>query len=223
MIKPVNIAIAEDYHLFRQGIVSMLLNEPGINVIFEAANGEELITKMKLQQPQIVLMDIRMPIMDGKQALEIINNDFPGTRVIILSMHYSESYISEYIASGACSFLPKNCSIEKIIEAIYAVHKQGYYYDDRVSKSLASQLAKAKKADNPTDHGQLTEREIDIVRLLCEDKSLIEIGKDLHISVRTVEWHKKNVFEKTGAKSLAGLAVYAIKQGIVPNPEDLFN
>lgn len=223
MTKLINIAIAEDYSLFRQGISALLNEQPGIQVIMEAENGKDLLDKLRLQQPDIILMDIRMPIIDGHQALDIIRSKFRDIKVIILSMHYSETYISEFIAAGAAAFLPKNCEIEKIVETIQTVHKHGYAYDHRVSKSIAGELIKTKKTDSQATHFHLTDREIDIIRLLCDDKTLSEIATGLHISVRTVEWHKKNIFEKIGAKSLAGLTVYAIRQGIVPNPEDLFN
>lgn len=224
MNTPINIAIAEDHQLFRQGVIAMLRDESSINVLFEAENGKDLLDKLRFHTPDVVLMDIRMPVMGGRQALDIIRDQFPQIKVIILSMHNSEAYISDFIAAGASSFLPKNCEIKTIIDAIHAVHEQGYYYDDRVSKSVVSELVKTKKLDHQhTDYLQLTEREIDILRLLCDEKSVVEISSKLSISTRTVEWHKKNIFEKTGAKNLAGLALYAIRHGIIANPEELFN
>lgn len=218
----VDIAIAEDYLLFRQGIVSFLKEEGEINMLFEVDNGRQLIDKLQYTQPHIIIMDIRMPVMDGRQALEVIRYRYPEIRVIILSMHYSDAYISDFIAAGAAGFLPKNCSPEKLIDAIFSVYNRGYYYDSHVSK-LVSELMKTKKSELLPDHVRLTPREIDILRLICTEKTTLEISEDLNISTRTVEWHKQNIFEKTNSKSLAGLVIYAIKQGIIPNPEDLFN
>src|SRR6218665_3525989 len=161
MKAPVNIAIAEDFELFRQGLMSLLQEEQSIKVLFDAENGKDLLDKLQSQKPDVVLMDIRMPVMDGRQALDIIRDQFPHIKVIILSMHNSETYISDFIAAGASGFLAKNCAIEKIIDAIHAVHDQGYYYDERVSKSVVSELVKTKKIDPHTDHSKLTDREID--------------------------------------------------------------
>jgi DNA-binding NarL/FixJ family response regulator len=218
----INIAIAEDHELFRKGLVALLNQEKGIRVLFDAENGQELLNKMKEEQPHIVLLDIRMPVRDGRQTLTQITEKFPETKAIILSMHYSEPHISEFIAAGACGFLPKNCPIIEVIEAIFTVSKQGYYYDHRISKSALSQL-KTKVATRGFDFVRLTDREEQIVRLLCSDQSVMSISADLGISNRTVEWHKKNIFEKTNCRSLAGLTQYAIKCGIITNPEELYN
>jgi two-component system response regulator DegU len=218
----VDVAIAEDYLLFRHGIVSFLKEEQKINMLFEADNGKELIEKLQSSRPHIVIMDIRMPVMDGRQALEIIRYRFPEIRVIILSMHYSDPYISEFINAGAAGFLPKNCAPEMLIDAIYTVYDQGYYYDNYVSK-VVSDLVKTKKSELLPGHLRLTPREIDILRLLCAEKTTAEIGDELNISARTVEWHRKNILEKTNTKGVAGLVMYAIRMGIIPNPEDLFN
>jgi DNA-binding NarL/FixJ family response regulator len=137
-------------------------------------------------------------------------------------MHFSPTYISEFLTAGAAGFLPKNCTGEKLINAVLSVYNHGHYYDDTVSK-LVSELVKNKKAVPALDHARLTPREIDILRLICSEKSTLEIGELLRISVRTVEWHKQNIFEKTYSKTLAGLTIYAIRTGIIPNPEDLYN
>ncbi|MCD6065867.1 MAG: response regulator transcription factor [Bacteroidetes bacterium] len=218
----VDVAIAEDYLLFRQGIVSFLSDEPGINIIFEVDNGQELIEKLKFRRPHIILLDVRMPVLDGREALRIIQQNYPEVKVIILSMHYSDAYIAEFLSAGACSFLPKNCPPGKLIDAIFAVYQQGYYYDTHITK-IITKLVKTKNTDISAENSTLTARELEIIRLLCDEKSIGEISDKLFISIRTVEWHKKNVFEKTHSRSLAGLALYAVRAGIIPNPEDLFN
>jgi DNA-binding NarL/FixJ family response regulator len=217
----VQVALVEDYLLFRQGLVSFLRDEEEINILFQASNGKELIDQLLVQQPNVIIMDIRMPVMDGRTALGIIRRKYPAIRVIMLSMHYSDQYVSEFFTAGAAAFLPKNCSPEKLIQAIYTVYEQGHYYDDFTSK-IISDLVKTKLPGSG-DYTPLTTREIEILRLLCTEKTIPEIGDQLEISSRTVEWHQQNIFEKTASKTRVGLVMYAIRMGIIPNPEDLFN
>ncbi len=219
MIKPILVAIAEDHLLFRQGIVTMLSDEENIKVLFDVANGQELLDNLKDKRPDVILLDIRMPVMNGEEALEYISGNYPDIKVIVISMHYSDHYITHFIKNGARGFLPKNCPIESVIDAIIAVHNHGYYFDNKVSRSMITELLQTKKIPQV----ELTDRELLIIKLLCDEKSTAEIGEQLLISNRTVEWHKKNIFDKTSSKSLAGLAIYAIKHKIINNPEEGFD
>ncbi|MCZ8284655.1 MAG: response regulator transcription factor, partial [Bacteroidia bacterium] len=130
-MKPkISIAIAEDHVLFRQGMVSLLTEEEDISIAFEAGNGQELLDSLKHTIPHVILLDISMPVMEGKEALTKIRELYPEVKVIMLSMYYESSYIAEYLAKGARAFLPKNCDIEKVIDAIRTVHQKGFYFDD---------------------------------------------------------------------------------------------
>jgi DNA-binding NarL/FixJ family response regulator len=213
MIQPINIGIAEDHLLVRQGLVSMLKKEEDINVLFSVSNGKELLDELKVSKPHIILLDIRMPEMDGRAAYAKIKVKFPDIKVIILSSHFNDAYISEFIIEGVAGFLPKNCDIEKVVDAIYAVHEQGHYFDSKISVSLVAKLRKHNKF--PSAEKSLTERQIEIIRLLYDEKSPEEISKILFLSRRTVEWHKNKIFEKTQTKTIVGLIKYAISNSLI--------
>jgi len=213
MKTPIRIAIAEDHALFREGMASLLEEEQDLDLVFEASNGKELLEKIKKNKVDIVLLDLNMPVLNGKQTLKLLKKRYPSVRPIILSMFDSESYISETIKLGARGFLPKNCNIEKVVDAAYAVYEQGYYFDDEVSKSQIFKLVHEVGIDPVFKDEKLSKREQDILELICNEKTNNEIADLLCISVRTVEVHRQNLLRKTNAKNVAGLVIYAIKNG----------
>ena len=213
-MKPIKIAIAEDHQLVRQGIISLLTDEDDLEVVIEAENGAILLDQLKLEKTDIVLLDLEMPVLNGQDALKFITDRYPDIRVIIVSMFYADEFISECIMAGARGFLPKNCDIEKVIEAIHAVNQQGYYFDDKISHSLLSKLTIEKNIAPTFSKEELSQREIEIIQLVCDGLTNKIIAKQLCISVRTVEGHRSAISEKTNAKNIAGLVIYAIKNGI---------
>ena len=211
----IKIAIAEDHHLVRQGMVALLNEDPNIDIIFDVENGKLLLEKLPSNVPDIILLDIEMPVMNGKEALIEIRKTYPAINVIIISAHYEDAYITEFIIKGAKGFLPKNCDIEKVVEAIYAVNTQGYYFDSKVSKSLVAKLVKSEQIAPVFNSTPLSDREIEILKLTCEERTNKEISDLLNISKRTVEGHRKKILEKTNSKNIAGLVMYAIKHNII--------
>jgi len=214
MIKKINIALAEDHQLVRQGMIALLKEEEGLNILFDVSNGKELMDMLKHTRPDIILLDIAMPVMDGKDALEKIRYKYPKIHVIIITSHYNERYISEFITRGAKGFLPKNCDIEKVVDAIYSVFDQGYYFDTMVSRSIVEKLQLENFKVFPSEN-TLSIKEKEILRLICMEKSNKEISENVFLSKRTVEWHKKNILEKTKSKSVIGLVKYAMKYDIL--------
>lgn len=219
MYKQISIGIAEDHLMFRQCLKSMLVTDESINVLFDVANGQELLDNLKIHQPQVILMDIRMPVMNGEKALEQVVQLYPQVKVIIISMHNSELYVADFIKKGARAFIAKHSDVVEVIKAINSVCNDGYYFNENVSPLLVNEIMRVKKPDP----SELTTRERLIIQLLCKEMNASHIGEQLFISTRTVEWHKKNIFDKAGVKSLAGLALFAIKHNIIPNPDDGFN
>lgn len=214
MIKKINIAIAEDHQLLRQGMIALLKEEEGLNILFDVANGQELLDKLKEHKPDIILLDIAMPVMDGKEALEKIRVEYPEIHVIIISSYYADKYITEFIARGAKGFLPKNCDIEIVVDAIYSVYDKGYYFDTTVSRSIVDKLMESEGIKiYPSD--SLSDKEKEILRWICLEKTNQEISQAVFLSKRTVEWHKKNILEKTNSKTTIGLVRYAIKHKIL--------
>lgn len=214
MKKPIKIAIAEDHELVRQGMVALMREEQDINVVFDVSNGAELLERLKKNKVDIVLLDLEMPVVNGHQALKIITEKHPNVNVIIISMHYFDTFISECILMGAKGFLPKNCDIETVVDALFAVQEQGYYFDTKISKSLLKKLSSQKEKFSLDVKDPLTTREHQVLELVCGGKTNKEIGELLCISVRTVESHRKRISEKTNSQNVADLVLYAVKNGL---------
>lgn len=211
----INIAVVDDQQLFRQGIVSLLKEVPDFNICFEAENGEELLDKMKEKQPRpdVILLDIEMPVMDGITATKRLKKRYPETRIIILTMHDEEEMIVHLIEKGAHGFLPKNEDIEHVIDAIYAVHQTGYFFNEQVSKAMVKGLIGSKKIKPKFKKTELNEREIEIMRLVCKELTSPEIGEQLMLSAKTVDNYRVGILKKIGARNTVGLVMYAMKKG----------
>ena len=209
MSEPIKIAIADDHVLFRAGVKSALSLHKDIKMIAEADNGMQLLT---------VLKHIQMPIMDGINTLPEIKKLYPEIKVIMLTMHNEHSMISKLMELGANSYLTKNSDSEIIYQAIKTVHEQEYYFNQLTNKALIDGLRIKRQAEAslPVDT-KLSDKEITILRMICEEKSTKEIADLVELSPRTVEAIRDKLKVKTGAKSLAGLVMYAVKSGIIEN------
>ncbi len=215
MSKTIHIGIADDHLVLRQGLISLLKEYDNLNVVVDVNNGKELLDSLKRNKPDIILLDIEMPIMNGREALEKMQFKYPLVKVIIMSMHFNDAYIIEFIKNGACAFLPKNCDIDKIVDAIYSVYEIGYYYDNRVSSAMAAILKKSVPREDVVFGMEFTKREIEIIRLICLKKSNIEIAKAVNLSVRTVEGHRYNISKKTNINNPVDLIDFAIHNKLI--------
>lgn len=208
----IKVAIAEDHDLVRQGMVSLLSLEDSVEVVFDVANGQELLDKMEQQEVDVVLLDLDMPVLSGDKALPVINETYPSTGVLIVSMHYMTDLIYKCVANGANGFLPKQSDFEQVVDAIHSICDKGYYFDDKVSQTIVSEIKKGNLVDNTED--ELTAREEEIILLVCEGKKNKEIADILNVSPRTVEGHRRNISEKTRTNNAVELVVFALKNGI---------
>ncbi len=220
MSKKINIAIADDHELVRKGLVSLLREDPNITVVFDVSNGLELLEELKKHPVDVVLLDLEMPVLDGREALKIMGENYPDTNAIILSMHYSNEYIMDCMTHGAKGFLPKNSDIEKLVEAIYQVHENGFFVDSDVSKVLLDHAVKGRKNQEKESEEKLTTREIEIIRLVCDGLLNKEIADKLFLSIRTVEAHRKNIVRKINVNNVAGLIRFAIQNGLYEYTND---
>lgn len=208
----INIVIADDHKLFRKGIVALLSDFDFVNEITEAANGSELLdllSKLELL-PDVILLDLRMPVMDGVEAHQHIRKLYPDLKVIILTMEDDEQYILHLISEGVNGYLLKNADPEEMEMAILKVVKNGYCFSDDISAMLIKNLKKKEKAEvifNP----DFTEREIQALELICKEYSNAEIAEAMKISIRTAEGYKLKLVEKSGAKNIAGLVILSLK------------
>jgi DNA-binding NarL/FixJ family response regulator len=215
MAKKINIGIADDHVVLRQGLVSLLKEYDNLNVTLDVNNGKELMEELKVKKPDIIILDIEMPVMNGKVALEKIQIKYPKLKVIMMSMHFNDGYIIEYIKKGACAFLPKNCDIDKIVEAIFSVHENGYYYDDKVSAAMAATIKRMGFEQDLVPGTEFTKRELEILKLICNKKSSPQIARELNLSNRTVEGHRYNIARKVGITDPDELIEFAIQTKLV--------
>jgi len=217
MKKPIKIGIADDHLFVRQGLISLLKEFEEIKVLFDVGNGKEVLEKLKNQMPDIILLDIEMPVMDGAEVFDKIKIKYPAIKVIIISSHYKDAYIIEFVKKGAAGFLSKNSSIEKIVEVVTAIYKEGYYYDSAISlimsKAISHTLENSAVVHRPDLN--LTDREIFVIRLICLNKTSIEIAKELFISVRTVEGHRLHIRQKTNCKNPLDLITFSIQNNLI--------
>lgn len=215
MKKPIQIAIADDHQLVRDGLISLLKEYDEVKVLFDVSDGKELLHQLKAHRPDIILLDVEMPVMKGKEALEKISIRYPKIKVIMISQYFNDAYIIDYIKAGACGFLPKNCSIEKILDALFAVQETGCYYDSKVSAAMASLLKSTPIVENTVFDVAFTKQEMKIIKLICQKKTNNEISEELSLSVRTIEGHRYNIGKKTNTNNTMDLIEHATQNGLL--------
>jgi DNA-binding NarL/FixJ family response regulator len=206
----VTVVIADDHVIFRKGLRTVLNEIPFVKVIAEASNGNELIEILKHNQTDVILMDIKMPLMDGIEATKKIVEKFPETYIVALTMHEEIGYFNKMIEAGASGFLLKKTNKDELERAITAVMQGDNYFSEEFVCSLNAKTFNKKAAKV-----QISEREQQILELICKGMSNIEIGKHLGISQKTVDGHRTRLFEKTGAKNGPNLVMFAIKNGLI--------
>ncbi|MCB0599025.1 MAG: response regulator transcription factor [Lewinellaceae bacterium] len=210
----VEIMIADDHRVFREGMVSILENTGEIKVVAQAQDGKEVMEKLKQVKPELILMDISMGEAGGIETTRLVKEHYPDVRVLVLSMHSESSYIVKMLEAGASGYLLKDAGSAELINAIKAVAGGHTYFSSQVSATLVDQLVKGKKPAGRKEGVTLTRREVEVLRLIAEEFSNSEIADKLFISIRTVDTHRRNLLEKLGVKNTAGLVKYAIKHGL---------
>ena len=215
---PITVIIADDHVLYRAGVKSALSSKKDIKIVAEADNGQQLMILLKAIQPDVILLDIQMPMMDGITSLPEIKKLYPNIRVIMLTMMDDHTMISKLMELGANSYLSKTSDSEIIYEAIRTVHDQEYYFNAMTNKALLHNLRNKNPATPSkflSPDARLTEKEIMILKLMCEEKSTREIAEQVDLSPRTVEAIRDKLKTKTGSKSTAGLIMYAVKHKLI--------
>lgn len=214
------IALVDDHVLFRKGMAALIEDDERAELVFEASDGNELLEKLKTDQPDIVILDLEMKGMDGLEATRQVKKLYPHIKIIILTMHESDALISKLMEAGAGAYLLKSSDMGEAEKCVDSVYDTGYYFNERISKAMLGALVN-KNQVKPTfnELDPLTEREIDVLKLVCEEHSSEEIADRIHLSPRTVEGYRRRLLEKTGAKNLAGLVIYAIQHGYFSVPE----
>jgi DNA-binding NarL/FixJ family response regulator len=217
-MKKVKLMLVEDHQIVREGIKELLDNLDDIEVAYEAPDGIHALEQLKTHVPDIILSDITMPGLDGFELASVLQSQYPGIKLLVLSMHMNDVYIKKAFANGAKGYLPKDISKIELITAIRTVSDGKKYFNSEVSDILMNNMVESLKNENkPVSRPStdLTEREIEIVKLLAEGFNSQEIGDRLYISKKTVDNHRLNILQKLNVKNVAGLIKYAIVNKLI--------
>ncbi len=211
----VRIVIADNHTLFAEGLRGLVDAEPDLEVVGEARDGREAVTKAHELRPDVVLMDVVMPGLNGLEATRQIRQELPGTRVLALSMHIDKRYVLGMLESGASGYLVKDASFEEVARALRAVAAGHVYLAPNVAGLVVEDLARRTPASVPTPTPTgLSPREREVLQLLAEGLSAPKIARQLHLSVKTVETPRRNILAKLELDTVADLVRYAIREGI---------
>ena len=206
------VVLADDHALFRSGVKRILEEMPGVEVIGEAADGLELLAFLKEVTPDLVILDISMPNLRGLEAIREIKASHPGVKVLMLTMHKDEEYLSYALSAGAAGFLLKQDADPELLEALATIRRGKTYLSPAISEMVTTLLRRRQKPDGASKE-ILTHREREVLKLLADGKSNKEIGELLFISHRTVQNHRANIMRKLKVKHIADLIKYAVQKG----------
>ncbi|MGZ3752516.1 MAG: response regulator [Mucilaginibacter sp.] len=217
-MKHIRIVIADDQNLFREGLANLIGTNPNYELVAQAENGVTLLEKLRGLPilPDIALIDMNMPEMNGVELNAVLRKEYPSIKVIVLSVHGEERYMSKMIEAGACGYLIKNCEKSELFDTIDTTYDLGFYFTrDMVTAMRNSARYKKQGLQNLSNIPiTLTERELLILKMICNELTNAEIAEKLYISNRTVDGHRTNLLSKTGCKNTAGLVIFAIRYGI---------
>lgn len=215
MSEKIKVIITDDHALFRQGVKTALSFRQDIEFLGEAENGMQLLNLLKFLHPDVILLDIQMPIMDGIATLPEIRKILPDVKVIMLTMHNEVSLISKLMGIGANSYLTKDSDSDTIYEAIKTCFENEFYFNEFTNRAMLTGLRTQQTPNKLDEDAELSDKEIHVLKLMCDEKSTKEIAEIVEISPRTVEAIRDRLKIKTGAKSTAGLILYAVKHGLI--------
>lgn len=220
MSAKIKIALADDEILIREGIKNILAQEDNFEVLFDVSNGKELIFNLESNPdnlPDVILMDINMPEYNGVEATKYISNKFTEIDIIALSSYTSESFMKKMLSVGAVCYIPKSITPAEMIHRIKMVYQNGFCYEEFMLSFIKNKYDDKSSILN----SEITERELEILKFICLQKSSAEIAEILSISPRTVDGHRNNLLSKTESKNIVGLVVYAIQNRLfVPGIEN---
>jgi len=215
--KKIKLLLVDDHPIVLDGIKSHLCAQPDFEVVGDAANGQEALRKAKLLLPDVVLMDISMPHMNGLEAMTSLRKQVPNAKILVLTMHDSREYIAQVVRSGARGYLLKDSAPAELVGAIKAVHGGEVYFSPSVSKVLIEEMADGRKPSGP-EQQPLTDREREVLSLIAEGLLNKQIADRLGIGVRTIETHRERIMRKLDIHTVAGLTKYAIARGMTTMP-----
>jgi len=212
----IKVAIAYDHKIFRKGVILSLRAFTNIKFVLEAEHGDELLNGIAEAEPDVVLMDLRMPGKDGMETTKLLAKQYPQIHIIVLSMYEDERFVSHMMENGANGYLLKNAEPQDIRRAIMDVHEKGYYLNNFVNRILLKKShSKQKVVPSLTNEITLSDKERDVLKFICMEFTAQEIAQKMEISPRTVEAIKDRLMERFGSKNTAGLVFFAVKNNLV--------
>jgi DNA-binding NarL/FixJ family response regulator len=212
----IKVAIADDHKIFRKGVILSLRAFTNIKFVLEAEHGDELLNGIAEAEPDVVLMDLRMPGKDGMETTKLLTKQYPHIHIIVLSMYEDERFVSHMMENGANGYLLKNAEPQEIRRAIMDVHEKGYYLNNFVNRILLKKShSKQKMVPSLTNEITLSDKERDVLKFICMEFTAQEIAQKMEISPRTVEAIKDRLMERFGSKNTAGLVFFAVKNNLV--------
>lgn len=215
-MKKYKVYIADDHTLFRKAMVNLLRTFDRVMEVRDAENGKELLQLIKYEEPHVAIVDLQMPVMDGAEACEHILKKSPDVKIIILTMHDSQKYILHMMEMGVHAFLLKNTEPDELEKAIYSVIEKDFYHNDLVAAVLRKNVTEKRSGQRPTfRQAEITDREKEILLLICKELTIKEIGHKLSLSENTVRNHRVNMMDKIGVNNTVGLVKFAYEAGIV--------
>jgi two-component system, NarL family, nitrate/nitrite response regulator NarL len=215
MNESIKLLIVDDHPIVRRGLRMCLAQQPGIQILGEAGDGREALNKAHELKPEVILMDIDMPQMNGLAVTDLLRREMPEVKVLILSMYSNTDYVMRIIQCGARGFVLKESSPEEVVQAIRSVHAGASHFSPEVARVALNQVVKGNNNDAAAPLTRLTNREREVLLYIAEGFSNKEIACQLNIGVRTVETHRERIMRKLDIHSIAGLTRFAIQQGLV--------
>jgi DNA-binding NarL/FixJ family response regulator len=206
--KTVRVVLADDHDLVRSGIKALLSMVEGVEVIAEARNGEELVALVESLKPDIVMTDISMPVMDGITAIAEIHKKDPTVRMLVLSMYDTVDFVKRAVTNGACGYLMKDAPPFELEQAVRSVMASGSYFSPAIAQRLL-------QPSEPTADDELTERQVEILKLIAQGRASKEIAFQLGLSPKTVDVHRARIMERLRLNDIASLTRYAVRKGLV--------
>lgn len=212
----IKVAIADDHKIFRKGVILSLRPYSNIKFVQEAENGDDLLNGLPASEPDVILMDLRMPGKDGIEATKTVSKQFPQIKVLILSMYEDERFVYHLMENGANGYLLKSAEPQEIRRAIMEVHEKGYYLNNFVNRILLKKShSRQKIVPSLNSEITLSDKEKDVLRFICMEFTAAEIAQKMEISPRTVEAIKDRLMERFGSKNTAGLVFFAVKNNLI--------
>jgi DNA-binding NarL/FixJ family response regulator len=214
----INLALADDETLFLETLSFMLDRHSEFNVLFSATNGQELVDQLRdcAIMPDVILTDLKMPILNGVEATKKIRTEFPEIKIIALSSYDTDVFISNMLGVGATSYLVKNSKPEEVYKTIKEVHEKGFYYNEKLLSILHQNSQNQNFKKSALDNKLISDREKEVLALICKQHTTKEIADQLILSHRTVDRHRDSLLTKTNSRNVAGLVAFAIQNSLVP-------